>query len=220
MSKIRLGLIGCGGMGGTHQNGLAELRDVVEMTCTCDLIKERAETAAEKLGAKVALTDYKDMVDLVDAVLIVVPHELHFEIGAFFIRRGKHVLMEKPLCITEYECKTLIDAAKDNNVVLMTAYPVRYWPEIRKLKELIDSGDYGELFQMSIWTEQYTCSPERGWMHSIKGLGGGQLFSHGCHYIDILLWFLGRPVCGTHVGTNFGTPWMEREGTSNVTIKF
>ena len=51
-------------------------------------------------------------------------------------------------------------------------------------------------------------------------LGGGQLFSHGCHYIDILLWFLGRPIRGTHLGTNTGTPWMEREGTSHVTIEF
>jgi predicted dehydrogenase len=51
-------------------------------------------------------------------------------------------------------------------------------------------------------------------------LGGGQLFSHGCHYIDLLLWFLGRPLRGVHLGTNFGTPWMEREGTSNVTIEF
>ena len=46
------------------------------------------------------------------------------------------------------------------------------------------------------------------------------MFSHGCHYIDILLWYLGRPVQGTHLGTNFGTPWMEREGTSNVCMEF
>jgi predicted dehydrogenase len=46
------------------------------------------------------------------------------------------------------------------------------------------------------------------------------LFSHGCHYIDLMLWLLGRPVTGVHVGTNFGTPWMEQEGTSHVTMKF
>src|SRR5690606_25452304 len=53
-----------------------------------------------------------------------------------------------------------------------------------------------------------------------KRLGGGQLFSHGCHYIDQMLLWMRMPVEGTHMGTNLGTPWMEREGTSNVTIKF
>ncbi len=140
--------------------------------------------------------------------------------GAFFIRRGKHVLMEKPLCVTEYECKTLMDAAEEHGVTLMTAYPVRYWPAIRRLKELVDSGEYGDLYHMSIWTEQYTRMEGKPWGTTVKGLGGGQLFSHGCHYIDLLLWFMGRPVSGFHVGTHFGTPWMEREGTSDVAILF
>ena len=194
MAKVRLGIIGCGGMGGSHQSGLKELSDLVEVTCTCDVIEERARAAAEALGAPYAFTDYKDMVEHVDAVVIVLPHELHFEVGAFFVRRGKHVLMEKPMCVNEYECKTLMDAAEKHGVVLMTAYPVRYWPAVRKLKEMADSGEYGRLFHMSIWTEQYTDGGDVEWYHTIKGLGGGQLFSHGCHYIDILLWFLGRPV--------------------------
>ena len=58
------------------------------------------------------------------------------------------------------------------------------------------------------------------WLGQAKRLGGGQLFSHGCHYFDLLLHWMGDPVSGSHIGTNFGTPWMEREGTSNVSIKF
>ena len=221
MAEFRLGIIGCGGMGASHQQGLKEIEDKVKVTCTCDIIEERAKEAAENLGAEHYVTDYKDMLDYVDGVLVVLPHELHYEVGMFFIRRKKHVLMEKPMCVTEYQCKSLIEAAEEYGVTLMTAYPVRYWPAIRKLKELIDSGEYGDLFQMSIWTEQYTNNLEnKGRADTIKNLGGGQLFSHGCHYIDILLWFMGRPVSGTHMGTNFGTPWMEREGTSNVIIQF
>src|SRR5690606_29723663 len=92
---------------------------------------------------------------------------------------------------------------------------------VRKLKEVLDSGEYGECFHMSMWTEQWTRFPgDDHWGHKIATLGGGQLFSHGCHYVDLLLWFLGEPVHGTHTGTNFGTPWMEREGTSDVSIKF
>jgi predicted dehydrogenase len=128
--------------------------------------------------------------------------------------------MEKPMCNTEEECIKLIETSEKVQKVLMTAYPVRYWPVITKMKELVDSKVYGDVFQMSIWTEQFTKYSEGHWGLSAKRLGGGQFFSHGCHYVDLLLWFLGKPVKGIHFGTNFGTPWMEKEGTSNVTIEF
>jgi predicted dehydrogenase len=114
----------------------------------------------------------------------------------------------------------MIEAAKRNQRVLMVAYCMRFHPLVVKMKELLDRKAYGEVFQLSIWTEQLTKYPPDHWASSAKTLGGGQLFSHGCHYIDLLLWMLGKPVWGTHFGTNTGTPWMEKEGTSNVTIEF
>ena len=63
----------------------------------------------------------------------------------------------------------------------------------RRLKELVDAQAYGEAFQMSIWTEQLTHWTPPHWGLSAANLGGGQFFSHGCHYVDILLWFMGRP---------------------------
>jgi len=221
MDKIRLGLLGCGGMGGTHQSGLAELGDIMDLTVVCDTVPERADLAAARLGARRAVTeDYRDMVDDLDAVLIALPHDLHLEAGLFFLNAGKHVLMEKPLANSESACIQLIEAAEKRKLVLMTAYPVRYWPAIRRMKELVDSGYCGEVFQMSIWTEQYTRYEDGHWALSADRLGGGQFFSHGCHYVDLLLWFLGRPVRGVHLGTRLGTPWMEREGTSNAAITF
>lgn len=220
MSKIRLGIIGCGGMAGAHSGGFHHLSERVEIAATCDVVLERAQKAAELTGAKLAVTDYHELLDHVDAVLVVLPHDLHFEVGMTCLKAGKHVLMEKPMCNTEEECIQLIETAEQVGKVLMTAYPVRFYPIVLKLKELIDSKAYGECFQMSIWTEQYTRYHDGHWALSADRLGGGQFFSHGCHYVDLMLWFLGRPVRGTHIGTNFGTPWMEKEGTSNVTIEF
>jgi len=156
----------------------------------------------------------------VDAVLVALPHDLHYECGMFFARQKKHILMEKPLCNSEEECVRLIETCEEEGVVLMCAYPVRYWPGIVKLKELLDSGEYGKAFMMSVWTEQLTRgADECGWGRTAR-LGGGQLFSHGCHYIDLLLWFFGQPVSGSHMGTNLGTEWLLREGTSAVVMKF
>lgn len=220
MGKIRLGVIGCGNIAGSHFGGVTELSDLMEVTAVCDIILERAEQAAARFGIGTAVADYEQLVDEVDAVLISLPHDLHFSAGMYFLQAGKHVLMEKPLCNTEEECIQLIETAERNDRVLMTAYPVRYWPAIVKIKEWIDNKTYGEPFQLSIWTEQYTKYPEGHWGLSAKRLGGGQFFSHGCHYVDLMMWLLGDPIRGFHMGTNLGTPWMEREGTSNVVIEF
>lgn len=219
MDTIRLGFIGCGHMAVAHVKGILECSDIVKITAVCDVIEERAREVAAVLEDPYVTTDYRTMADYVDAVLVVLPHDLHYECGMFFARRKKHVLMEKPLCNTEEECLRLIETCEEEQVVLMCAYPVRYWPGIVKLKELIDSGEYGSILQMSVWTEQLTIYEETHWGATSR-LGGGQLFSHGCHYIDLMLWFLGNPVTGTHIGTRVGTPWLLREGTSAVTILF
>jgi predicted dehydrogenase len=221
MEKIRLGIIGCGNMCGQHLSAFVALKDKMKISVTCDLSSERAERTKEILNADEFSTDYTKILDKVDAVLIALPHKLHYPVGKFFVENGKHVLMEKPLCNNEKDCLELTRLAEENNVKLMTAYPVRFWPEIIKLKEYVDSGLIGDVFQMTVSTDHYNPARDtRGTWMNCDGLGGGQFFSHGCHYIDILLWFLGEPVTGTHLGTNYGTPWMDREGTSHAVMKF
>ena len=219
MAKIRLGLIGCGHMMGIHAKAVNECTTEMEITAVCDIIRANAEAVAQVLSDPFICTDYRELTDHVDAVLIALPHDLHYECGMFFAHHKKHILMEKPLCNSEEECLHLIEACEKADVTLMCAYPVRYWPGIVKLKELLDSGEYGKVFMMSVWTEQLTHYPDYHWGNTAR-LGGGQLFSHGCHYVDLLLWFLGQPVSGSHTGTNLGTPWLMREGTSAVTMQF
>lgn len=217
---VRLGVIGCGGMGESHQGAFDELGDRIAVTATADVDLDRARAAADHLGADLAVTDYRQLLDSVDAVLVVTPHDLHAEMGLTALRAHKHVLMEKPMAVSEQECLDLIDEAHRQDRVLMTAYPMRFHPLVRRLKSLVDERYLGEPFHMSLWTEQLTMPPEEHWIRSAKRLGGGQLFSHGCHYVDLLLWFLGRPERGVHMGNRLGTPWMEREGTSDLIVSF
>ena len=220
MDFLRLGLIGCGKMMGAHVRGVQHVENVA-ITCVCDIVRENAERVSGELpNHPKVFTDFKEMADEVDAVMIALPHDLHYECGMFFALRDKHILMEKPLCNTEEECVSLIETCERMGVTLMCAYPVRFWEGVVRLKEEVDSGKYGALMQMSIWTEQLTRpEPEWHWSNTAR-LGGGQFFSHGCHYVDILLWFLGNPVKGTHFGTKVGTPWMMREGTSIASFTF
>ena len=220
MARVKLGLVGCGGMSKAHLRRFDTLSDRLDLVAAVDVVQERAQVVADEVpGVRVA-TDYRDILDDVDAVLLVLPHHLHHPIGMDCLAAGKHVLLEKPMALSEAECLDLIQASRAADSVLMVAYCMRFHPLVQRLKELIDEKAYGDVFQVSIWTEQLTRYADDHWAMDPAKLGGGQLFSHGCHYIDILLWYLGRPVRGTHLGTSLGTPWMGREGTSNVSMEF
>jgi len=208
----------------------AELRDAVEelsdrlrFTGLVDIDLDRAEAAAASspvTEGAITSTDSDDIIDAVDAVVLAVPHDLHRDIAVKFLDAGKHVLVEKPLANSERECFDIIEAADRSGCVAMHGYVMRFTPIVREYARLIKERAYGQCFQLSIWTEQYTDRSRGDWVGEAARVGGGQLFSHGCHYIDLILHMLGTPESGTHVGTNLGTPWMELEGTSNVAMKF
>jgi predicted dehydrogenase len=224
MARTRLALIGCGGMSKAHLRRFHALSDRLELVAAIDVERDKAQAVADAMaedGVQVRVeTDHQAVLADVDAALLVLPHHLHHPLALDVIHAGRHVLVEKPMAISEAECLEMIAAARSAGVTLMTAYCMRFHPLVSGMKQLIDDGAVGDVFQVSIWTEQLTQYHEGHWALKEATLGGGQLFSHGCHYIDILLWYLGRPVRGTHIGTNRGTPWMEREGTSNVSIEF
>lgn len=219
--KHQLALIGCGGMARGHVSRLETLFDRLEVTAVVDRDLERAEAVAALLPKRpVVSTRLGDALAVCDAVLLALPHHLHCQYTLDCLEAGKHVLAEKPLGNSEAECRAMIEAARRNRRILMVAYCMRFHPLVVKMKELIAAKTYGATFQLSIWTEQYTEYEPGHWTRRADQLGGGQLFSHGCHYIDLMLWMMGEPISGSHIGTNLGTPWMEREGTSNVSIKF
>lgn len=223
MKKVRLGVVGCGGIvSGAHIKAINAQIEAgrVEVTATCDIVIDRAKHAAEVWNCDFVTDNWEEMVGKVDAVLIALPHDLHYVSGKFFLENGVDVMMEKPLANTEPEIIDLIETSHRVNKVLFIGYPWRYREITFMLKKIIEEEKYGKLFQCSMWTEQLTMLQKGGWGTTKKGLGGGQFFSHGCHYIDLLLYLLGEPEYGIHFGNTLGTPWMEGEGTSQAMIQF
>lgn len=219
--KVKLGLVGCGKMMYSHCLSMLEAGNI-EITAVCDINLENAKKTAEQLGIdKTYYTDdYRTMIGKCEAVLLPLPHNIHYEVALFFARHKVHVLVEKNMCASEEECRRLIKACEEEGVVLMCAYPVPYRPAVVKLKEMVDSGDYGKVIMMSSWTEQQTMPHVFGW-NADNRVGGGQFWCHGCHYVDVLLRFLGNPVRGTHVGTRAGHNGnMLKESSSLVTMEF
>ena len=221
MKKIRIGIIGCGGMAKSHAARMNKVLEKIEITAVVDIDLDRAQMVAELFPNKpVVHKNYEEILDHVDATLVVLPHHLHHPVTIKCLNEGKHVLVEKPMANTEQECLEMIGSARRNDRVLMVGYCMRFHPLVLKFKEILDNKIFGDVFQLSIWTEQHTQRDPSNWMCKAKEVGGGQFFSHGCHYIDLMLWMLGNPMKGIHLGTNRCTPWMEREGTSNVCLEF
>lgn len=217
MNKIRTAVVGLN-MGLDHAHAY-KMADRSELGWVVDLDEEKAARAAQELGCSYA-TDWTRVLHDVDAVSICTPHHLHAPQALEAIAAGKHVLLEKPLANTEADCLSVIRAAEEKGVTLMMAYIVRYLPALRKLKEVLDSGKYGRPISSQCWIEGFMEPAPGTWFARKEALGGGVLFSHGCHYIDIALWLFGEPRRVSHFGTQVGTEWMEGEGTSHSLIEF
>lgn len=149
---IRMALIGCGNMGGSHRRALELLRGRARLMAAVDPDLNRAGAAAQTLGCDTVASEYSQVLDDIDAAIVAVPHHLHYPIGMDLLRAGKHVLMEKPMANTETQCLDLIRTAKDAGVTFMVAYCMRFHPLVVEMERLIKAKTYGEVFQLSIWT--------------------------------------------------------------------
>jgi len=113
MSKLRVGLVGCGGMGSHLARQCAALENA-EIAATSDVTRERAEELGRELGAR-AFHDYKDLLKEggVDAVIVATPNDSHAEISIAAARAGKHIFCEKPMALSVRDCDAMIQAAEE-----------------------------------------------------------------------------------------------------------
>jgi len=135
-NKIKVAVIGAGMMGRNHLNTYAQMNNV-ELVGVYDIFTDSAKNAAEKFNCK-AFATLEEVALNVDAVSVVTPSVTHADVGEFFLNKGIHCLMEKPLATTEVECNRLIKAAKDNNVTLLVGHIERYNPAVEQLSKLLN----------------------------------------------------------------------------------
>jgi predicted dehydrogenase len=133
MARLRMAVVGVGHLGKEHARILAGLEDV-ELVGVADVNTQQAETVAARLGAP-AYTDYRPLLDRVDAVSVVVPTSQHFAVAAEFLRRGLPVLVEKPLAATVEEAEALVDLADRAGALLQVGHIERFNPAFEELLE-------------------------------------------------------------------------------------
>ena len=200
---IRLGIIGIGNMGSGHaRNILAGSCPDFELAAIADINEERISWIKENLTDKpVFFTDATAMLDsgLIDACIIAVPHYDHPRYAMECMNRGIHVMVEKPAGVYTKQVREMnAEAKKHPEVVFGMMFNQRTNCLYRKMRELIQSGKYGQIRRTNwIITDWYRpqCYYDSGnWRATWSGEGGGVLLNQCPHQLDLWQWICGMPV--------------------------
>jgi len=150
MGNLRVAVIGVGSLGQHHARNFAEMASAgkVEFIGVCDVNRSNAEEIAKRHGVA-AFTDWKELLDRVDAVSIVTPTELHCEIACGFLERGIHTMVEKPIARTLDEVDRMSDAARKSGAKLMVGHLERFNPAMVALRPFVTNPLYFEIHRVS-----------------------------------------------------------------------
>lgn len=190
MKKLKFALIGTGGIAQTYALAFQE-SECCELVTVADVNKDSADAFAEPFKAK-SFADYKELAENIefDAVIVSTPPNSHPEIATYFMRLGKHVLCEKPLCLSVAEAKEMLECASDTGVKFTMASKFRYVADSIKAKSLVASGILGDVIQFeNAFTADVDMS--KRWNSDATIGGGGVLMDNGTHSVDIIRYFLG-----------------------------
>ncbi len=196
--SIRIGMIGCGGNARGHMRRLVNIEGA-EIVALCDPSKDAVKATHEAVPQTEGLPTFMDHKKLLaeaklDAVVISTPHTLHYEQIVDSLGAGVHVCCEKPMVCTVAHARSVIEQAEKSGKVMMVSYQRHCQAPYRYCRELIASGETGQVNFITALQSQnwYRNQVGRGtWRSKMKWSGGGQLNDSGSHLLDIVLWMSG-----------------------------
>ena len=205
MDKVRFGVIGTGGMGCGHINTMKKMEET-ELTAVCDIDPQVCDRVAAENEVP-GFAEAEALMDsgLVDAVIVATPHYFHPPISVAAMKKGLHVLSEKPVSVTVKAADAMNRAAEETGVKFVVMYQRRSTPLYVAMKKLVDEGRLGELYRTSYINPNFRTQAyydSAGWRATWKGEGGGVLINQAPHGIDVFTSLAGLPCRVTaHTGT-------------------
>lgn len=204
---VRLGVIGLGNMGTTHCRTIQSISDI-DLIAVSDIRRSRVA----KLTERYSCAGYDDPLALIgsgscDAVLIATPHFDHTPLGIAALKRGLHVLVEKPISAQKSDCEKLIKAHRNPDQVFAAMFNQRTNRHYQKIRQMIQDGSLGKVQRFS-WTITDWFRPQSyydsgGWRATWAGEGGGVLLNQSPHQLDLMQWLFGMPA-QIHAFCGFG----------------
>lgn len=194
-NKLKVGIIGCGGIAGLHANSYRDRADV-EVVALCDIVPGRAEAFGQKkkfFGAR-CYTDIREMFanEELDAVSVCTYNTTHAECAIYALEHGAHVLLEKPMAVTLDEGVAMMRAEKKTGKILSHGFQPRYAPLTAQLCETVKSGRLGDVYYIQTGGGRRNGIPNSTFIEK-RTAGIGAIGDIGCYAIDLALNPLGYP---------------------------
>jgi predicted dehydrogenase len=235
---LKVGLIGCGGITRIHVDGWKAIADRAQIVAVADVSEENARLRAEQIGGEVEIySDYNALLadTEIDAVDIALPHHLHRDAIVAAAEAGKHLMTEKPLCLTLDEAADIAKAVKENGITMMAAHNQLFMPPMMRAKQILLQGDLGAIYMIQsidCFINQRSLSQDKstwgkpaefaaiGWRNDPAKIGGGELIDTGYHPTYRLLFLAGARPTEVTAMLNTYRLTLEREDTADVLVKF
>jgi predicted dehydrogenase len=201
---VRAGIVGSQFQAECHAASIAMIEGEMTVVAVASPTAGNAQKLADRFKIPKVYTDYRELAadPDIEVVTITSPNALHCEMALAFARAGKHVICEKPLCVTLDEADAMIEACRANGVLLLYAEELFFTPKYVKAKEMADNGAFGKVHLIKQSEKHF--GPHSEWFWDVERSGGGALLDLGCHGIAFAYWFLGRPKIVSvysHLGT-------------------
>ena len=191
-SKVRLAVVGCGAVAQIHHLPAIAASDRVEAAVLVDADEKRARALAERFGVPEVATDFTGLPGKVEAAVVALPNSLHAPVSVDLLRRGVHVLVEKPMAMNVRECDEMIDAARTGRAVLAVGLDFRFFDASLFVRNLLRDGLIGEIRGFDLRQGVIPRWPfATDFLLRKEMAGGGVLADFGVHVLDLLLWWLG-----------------------------
>lgn len=193
---MKVAVIGCGTIANAQHIPAYMKNEEAEIKYFCDIIPERAQAAVEKYSCGIAVTDYREVLadEEIEAISVCTPNKVHSEITIAALKSGKNVLCEKPAARVYSEALEMQKAQHESGKVLNIGVVNRFNTNVNKIKELIEQGKLGEIYNVYISFRNQRSIPGLGGAFTTKEIaGGGVLIDWGVHFLDIVMYCCGDP---------------------------
>jgi myo-inositol 2-dehydrogenase/D-chiro-inositol 1-dehydrogenase len=190
--KVKVGVIGSQFEADIHAESFRLMPEEAEVVAVASPTPGHPEALAKKHDITRVFHDYREMLKErdIEMVTITAPNRLHAQMTIEAATAGKHVVCEKPLCMTLEEADEMIDSCQRHGVLLMYAEELFFTPKYVKAKEMADQGAFGKVYLVKQSEKHF--GPHAPWFWDVEQSGGGVLMDMGCHGIAFCHWFLDR----------------------------
>jgi predicted dehydrogenase len=225
MSTVSIGLVGCGNISRAHLRGYLSVPERAAVTAVADPDTAVADERAAQAGGARVFASYRQMLEEaeLDAVDICLPHHLHAEAIIAAAKAGRHILCEKPLCLTLAEAERIAEAVEASGVTLMCSHNQLTMPAVVRARELIVSGALGRVYELRTTDSFFNDfdPATMGWRAQAATSGGGELIDTGYHPTYLLLYLAGaRPASVSAMLSTHRLTFMEGEDSARVLVRF